>query len=266
MNERKLTNEEINQLFEFCEFHGVKYYDVQVELVDHLASAIEDRWKTNPEMPFEEAVFTVGEKFGVDPYFQMDSESLLPAPFGKSKSDTSGFTAIMAAKEKELRRKYEQLQWEYIKEFFRLPKIILTLAVASALFVVFRTSDHDAEICLILIAIYILGLAGYIVFCYPRKFKLDLIPGKSFLLYDHFRLLRNNIISLGSLPVSISGVLLNGSKSSLFWLTLGNIPYYELLFAFLITFFGIIVVVVSVYIPHRMKEDFTREFPQFVKN
>jgi hypothetical protein len=265
MNERKLNEEEVSQLFEFCEFHNVRYYDVQVELVDHLASAIEDLWKTKPEMPFEEAVFTTGEKFGVDPYFEIDSESLLPAPLGLKKTESSGFAAIVAAKEKELRRKYERLQWEYIKEFFRLPKIILTLAITLTLFLVFRVSSHDAKVCLILLPIYVLGLAGYLFFWYPRKFKLDLVPGKSFLLYNHFRLMRNNIIVMGFFPVSLSNILLSGANSSLFRLTLGNIPYIELLFAFLITLYGIMVVVVSVYIPRRMKEDFTEQFPQFVK-
>lgn len=266
MSERKLTEEEISLLFEFCEFHNVRYYDVQVELVDHLASAIEDLWKTNPGMPFEEAVFTVGEKFGVDPYFQIDSESLLPPPSGWKKTESSGFATIVAAKEKELRRKYERLQWEYIREFFRLPKIILTLAVTFALFLVFRASSHDANVCLVLLGLYLLGLAGYLLFWYPRKFKLDLVPGKSFLLYNHFRLTSNNIIIIGIFPVSLSNILLGGANSSLFRLTLGNIPYCELLFAFLITFFGIITVVVSMYIPRRIKEDFTHEFLQFVKS
>lgn len=263
MNERKLTEEEINQLFEFCEFHNVRYYDVQVELVDHLASSIEDLWKINPEMPFEEAVFSVGEKFGVDPYFQIDSESLLPPPSGWKKTESSGFAAIVAAKEKELRRKYERLQWEYIREFFRLPKIILTLAVTFALFLVFRVSGNDTKVCLVLLGLYLLGLAGYLFFWYPRIFKLDLVPGKCFLLYNHFRLMRNNIIIIGLFPVSLLNILLGGANSSLFRLTLGNIPYCELLFAFLITLFGIITVVVSVYIPRRIKEDFTCEFSQF---
>jgi hypothetical protein len=40
---RTITPEETRQLFEFCEKKRVKHYDVQFELVDHLASDIEEQ-------------------------------------------------------------------------------------------------------------------------------------------------------------------------------------------------------------------------------
>lgn len=51
-----LTNEQIQSLFTFCEKHFVKYYDVQVELVDHLANAVELEMQTNPKYSFERAL------------------------------------------------------------------------------------------------------------------------------------------------------------------------------------------------------------------
>ena len=53
---RKITKAEINQLFDFTQKHYVEFYDVQVELVDHLANAIEAQWSENPEISFEEAL------------------------------------------------------------------------------------------------------------------------------------------------------------------------------------------------------------------
>ena len=38
-----LTDEQIAALFAFCEKHLVRHYDLQVELVDHLANAIETK-------------------------------------------------------------------------------------------------------------------------------------------------------------------------------------------------------------------------------
>ena len=38
---RQISQEESNKLFQFCHRHFVYHYDVQVELVDHLASSIE---------------------------------------------------------------------------------------------------------------------------------------------------------------------------------------------------------------------------------
>ncbi len=53
---RKITEQEINQIFYFTKKHYVEFYDVQVELVDHLANAIEDQWKENSNISFEDAL------------------------------------------------------------------------------------------------------------------------------------------------------------------------------------------------------------------
>jgi hypothetical protein len=41
METRKLTEDEVDRLFAFCAKHYVPEYDLQLELVDHLATAIE---------------------------------------------------------------------------------------------------------------------------------------------------------------------------------------------------------------------------------
>ena len=61
----KLSTEQIEHLFNFTKKHYVEHYDVQVELVDHLANAIEDQWKENPNILFEDALQTEFKKFGV---------------------------------------------------------------------------------------------------------------------------------------------------------------------------------------------------------
>jgi len=70
METRTLTPKQIEDLHEYCYFRSVFYYDVQIELVDHLASSIEKLWETNPELPFEEAIYLVGEHFGGDRGFE----------------------------------------------------------------------------------------------------------------------------------------------------------------------------------------------------
>ena len=164
MTERKLAPEQIDNLFELCEFHNVHYYDVQIELVDHIASAIEVLWEANPELSFEEAVFQVGEQFGIEPFSHSSSNSILPSINGLSFSRESGFDAIKEAKEKELRRKYDRLQRKYIGEFFKLPKIILTLAITFALFLAFKFSNNAIILSYYVQGFYILSLAIYLIF------------------------------------------------------------------------------------------------------
>jgi hypothetical protein len=265
MTERKLTPEQIDNLFELCEFHNVHYYDVQIELVDHIASAIEELWETNPELSFEEAVFQVGEQFGVEPFSHSSYNSILPSITGLQFSGKSGFEAIKDSKEKELRMKYDRLQRKYIGEFFKLPKIILTLAITFALFFVFKLTNNNIRVSYVIQCFYLLSLAVYFIFIYPKKFRLNIIDGQSFLLYDQFKTIRKSAIVIGFSAYNIVAFLSKISRYK-FDSPYSNFINVELFTAFLITFFGIIMVALCVYTPQRIKEDFTAEFPQFVKS
>lgn len=66
MDAPKVPNDaEIRYLFQFLERKGVRYLDVQVELVDHLAIGLEEVWKTQPGLPLELAVNEVYNGFGI---------------------------------------------------------------------------------------------------------------------------------------------------------------------------------------------------------
>jgi hypothetical protein len=107
---RTITPEETEKLFAFCRQRFVYHYDLQVELVDHLGSSIEQQWNENPEISFEAALLNTFKKFGI-----------------------SGFSKIKVQKQKELARKYNRLLWKYFLEFYRWPKMLMTLAGTMAL-------------------------------------------------------------------------------------------------------------------------------------
>jgi hypothetical protein len=263
---KQLTSEQIENLFEFCEMHHVCYYDVQIELVDHMASAIEELWNTNPDLPFEEAVYIVGEQFGVEPFSYPAYQSLLPPISGKQVEGFSGFDAIVEAKEKELRRKYDQLQLKYIREFFRLPKIILTITVTLILFFILKFSDNDLLICGIIQGLYLLFIIIYLVVLFPRKYKLEIQSGKSFLLYEHFKSARSSLFSFALCSPAYFYYLFGKLIHFKTEVPILNYLNFQFIIAFLITLFGITAVAIGIYTPQRIKEDFTREYPQFVKS
>ena len=101
----KLTPEQIDQLYSFTRQHYVEWYDLQSELVDHLANAIEQQGVGNPKISFEEALQIEFKKFGI-----------------------FGFMDVVTEKQKFLSKKYESMIWSYYKEFFKLPTILLTLS------------------------------------------------------------------------------------------------------------------------------------------
>jgi hypothetical protein len=243
MSERKLSPEQIDNLFELCDYYYISYYDIQIELVDHMASTIETLWATNPELPFEEAAFMVGEQLG-----------------GKS-----GFISIRDNKSKELRRKYSRMQWKYIQEFFQLPKIILTLAITFIVYYFLKHSINYLKVSFIIEAIYVLSLLFFLTIFYPIKIKLNLIPGKEFLLYNHFKSFRKQAISIGLSSLNILSI---SFREINFKLDSAITVYFDpqLATSFLVTLYGIAIFAICVDSPQRIKEDFTREFPQFVKS
>ncbi|WP_420552144.1 hypothetical protein [Tenacibaculum aiptasiae] len=102
----KLTNQHIEQLYKFTRQHYVEHYDVQTELVDHLANDIEQIWVDKPQLSFEQARDISFKKFGV-----------------------FGFMDVVEEKQKQLGKKYRKILWKYTKEWFGLPKILLVISL-----------------------------------------------------------------------------------------------------------------------------------------
>lgn len=115
----KLSAEQIEQLFDFTKKHFVEHYDVQVELVDHLANAIEDQWKENPNILFEDALQTEFKKFGI-----------------------LGFTGLVEQKQVALQNHYWRLIKKELIDFFSIPKIIFSAALFYILFQIFANPNE----------------------------------------------------------------------------------------------------------------------------
>ncbi len=239
--DRKLSSEQIDDLYKFCEEQDVKYYDVQLELVDHLAAAIEQKWNTNPKLSYEKALWSVFDQFGA-----------------------SGFRKIKSNKEKELQKKYKRIKWKYIGEFFKLPKIVLTIMITFLIFSILDVTNLNLRTSTNLILVYCGLLLAFLAFIYPRISQLHLKPGKSFLLYEQMKVFRKVIYVFGFMPLFMRNLFQDIWENSVF--TTSEVLFMHVVIAFLITFFSIMMFVIAYYIPKRIKEDFTREFPQFVKS
>ena len=102
----KLTEQNIEQLYKFTRQHYVEHYDVQTELVDHLANDIELIWEESPTLSFEQARDISFKKFGI-----------------------FGFMDVVDQKIVQLNKKYFKLILGFVKQWFMLPKIILTFCI-----------------------------------------------------------------------------------------------------------------------------------------
>ena len=61
----QLSSKEIDLLFEFTKKKLVHWYDLQVELVDHLAARIEEEMQADQKLSFEQALEKVYKGFGL---------------------------------------------------------------------------------------------------------------------------------------------------------------------------------------------------------
>lgn len=101
-----LTTEQIDRLFDFCKRHHVHHYDVQLELVDHLANAIEEKMSADKNLSFEKALTNVHAGFGV-----------------------LGFAGVVNARARALGRQYTKLEKKVFFSYFTLPKVAMTVCL-----------------------------------------------------------------------------------------------------------------------------------------
>jgi hypothetical protein len=106
-----LSNQQIEQLFAFTEKKLVRHYDVQCELVDHLATKIEEEMKADTTLSFDLALEKVYAGFGI-----------------------FGFAIIVKEKSAQVHLTNKLLWKAELKKLFAWPNILGTLALALTLY------------------------------------------------------------------------------------------------------------------------------------
>lgn len=172
-----LTNEQIQALHAFCYKHSVRYYDVQVELVDHLANAIEAQQEANPTLSFEDALRNVYKGFGV-----------------------MGFGPLVTAKQQAVGKQSRKQLWKFFRQQFRWPAILLALMVFSLCYSLLQLSSEKyfltAAIGSLVVMTTITLVSGY------RLQRMEKASGKKF-LFLQFR----NMLGVALIPLNLINVV-----------------------------------------------------------
>lgn len=154
-----MTKDQIAYLFKFCEKHLVYFYEVQLELVDHLANAIEEEMKANPRLTFKNALDVVYSRFGV-----------------------MGFSTVVREKSRQLERRARKQYWQLIKEQFHWPQILRGLFSGAVAYTAFSIHPLAG---LILIVVVLLAGSVINIFLARRFNQLIKKSGKRFLMADY---------------------------------------------------------------------------------
>lgn len=99
-----LSDEHIKELYAYCERKRIVYYDLQVEIVDHVANAIEEKMSNNPSISFKEALEEVHRSFGI-----------------------FGLREMVEEKTNAMRKQYGKMSRKLFWSYFTMPKIIFTV-------------------------------------------------------------------------------------------------------------------------------------------
>ena len=143
---KELSQAEIHSLFSFIRKKYVRYKDVQVELVDHLACAIEERMGNDASVSFTKALYDIYGEFGI-----------------------YGFAKIIEEKEKNLNSFWRKRIWRYFMEYFQLPKILGTTSAMALVFyivssgLIFMPSIYLSMIIFIFVVIVYICYQNYMM-------------------------------------------------------------------------------------------------------
>lgn len=165
----KLSKEQIQQLYIFTRQHFVEYFDVQTELVDHLANDIEQILTDKPTLSFEAAKMMSFKKFGV-----------------------FGFMEVIEESSKALNKKYWKLVLEIFKNYFKLPQFLSVLLIFATIYTSFLfVPDHRW--------IYMFLGFGIAAFLLVRLIQLQKIKKQRFKKTNKKWLLEEYILNAGNI-------------------------------------------------------------------
>jgi hypothetical protein len=116
-----LSNAQTEELFTFCNKHFVPFYDLQVELVDHLANAIEQKMEADKNISFEKALAEVYAGFGA-----------------------LGFSSFVNSRSSLLEKQYSMSRRKLFWAYFTWPKAAVTICLFLLFSVPYNFLDSEA--------------------------------------------------------------------------------------------------------------------------
>lgn len=227
----KLTQEQIERLYQFTRQHYVEWYDLQAELVDHLANAIEEQWQQNSKLSFEDALQIEFKKFGV-----------------------FGFMDVVEKRQASLNKKYNKIVWNHFKEFFTIPKIFASVTFIGILFYVLNLNFYQSDILLISFGFCIVPFIFILIYRKIKDKKLDAITGKKW-LFKEIIFSYGSFVGLANLPVQIIIRLENSNVvHSVFW---------QLFLAVLLISMLLVEYVILFQIPSKAEQYLKATYPEY---
>jgi hypothetical protein len=153
----KLTAEQIVYVSNYIQSFDIKWYELQVELTDHLVSIMEEIWNEDPELTFHQVKYKAEQSFGRNYFKEVEKERKMI-----------------------LQKEYNRQMRKMVADFLKFPKIIGSILLGILIYRVSFYSENPSK--------YITGLFGllylFLIPMFYRWFKNRKINGERFLAVE----------------------------------------------------------------------------------
>ena len=223
----KLTEVQIERLYRFTREHFVEHYDVQSELVDHLANDIEALMEENLNISFDQALHTSFKKFGV-----------------------FGFQDVVSAKMKSMERKYWKLVFQILKDFFTIPRILVSFTLFIGILILFNFFGLKNMV-------IVIACSGVVVMLL-KMFQIKRIRKNRFKTTGRKWLLEELVLNMGGFAVVINLFI-----QMTFYTPASVSNIMEILSALALTVFILLVYIVTFVLPNQIEEVLASQYPEY---
>lgn len=225
----KLTSQHINQLHKFTRAHYVEWYDLQTELVDHLANDIEHIWEENSKLTFNQAKNKAFKKFGI-----------------------FGFNDVIGQRHNALYKQYWKMVWKIFKDYFKLPKIVLTMLISAIIFTILNILSSKNIFIYSYLAIHIILILGFLIREQIQIKRKNKITGKKW-MFDNIITSMGGIGFLMYMPLQVFSHFTN-----LNW-SLKN----QIIVSVILALFSILSYILVKIIPKEMIKKMENQYPEY---
>lgn len=225
---KKLTSFQIDQLYQFTRKHYVEHYDLQTELVDHLANAIEQQWLSKQELTFEEALVIEFKKFGI-----------------------FGFSDIVDERRRTLTIKYNQIIKQHFVDFFSWPKFVQTIILFFGLYIVLKHQliPYSFQILFTLPLVF----AFYFIFKYSKQHNKRLAITKKKWLFEEIIFSFGSLLPIFQIPFQIALFINNYNMS--------NVGIWFI--SFFLTLLYLLTFIMIYEIPQKAENYLIENYPEY---
>ena len=232
---KKLTTQQIQKLYTFTKQHYVEYYDLQTELVDHLANGIEQQWQENPELPFDQALQKEFKKYGI-----------------------FGFTDLVEKRQVAMSKRYAKLVWKLFKQYFTIPKIAISILLMLTTKIIIDFISHKDYVVYSFLSFIIIALIYSAIKrgIHKRNKKKK---GEKLWMFEDAIYSYGSGLGLFQILFQVPQILLNTKRVNYF----ASLQYGSFIISILLTTLAIIFYVILFEIPKNAKEYIAKEHPEY---